>query len=190
MKVKVFGQKRTGTNLAYWLMRQIPGVELIDICDSEKTHWKHAPAQWDSRYRHVVLTVKNPFAWLASNKRWQHGVVDIEQYVNIEEANERFRRLDPQRVLRQRYEDVLDGSALPRLAEWCGHPEIKLELPKKQCDCFGNLQGNTFDMEYYEDRVYLADCSDMEHDKIRSLCAGTVIPRIYPEFVKEGLLLA
>ena len=170
MKIKIYGQKRTGTNLMEYIL-QGAGHEV-----HVNSHgWKHGriPENILSKVDYVVICMRNPAAWLVSNRKHddfiENANIAEERWTSVEDWAARdasyfwwskFRGIGECSVI-----DTMQAITNPlrfweRLTEE-GLVSGPMKLPTGKMDMGGNEnQSDTFDVDYYRNQEYLEKLTD------------------------------
>jgi hypothetical protein len=178
MLVKIFGQKRSGTNLLAFLLKQFPEVELHRGEKNGGKLWKHGFPEACAE-RHCCI-FKNPFAWYASNRDfvcpWDCEDWGIDGYVERANATLRWAagRND---ALIVRYEDYI-ANPVGVCRQLAGHlgaaiPE-SLRAPAQALNMEEGETAVAFDPSYYLEKRYLEKLSSQERNRIRVTARGPI----------------
>ena len=162
MKLKIHGQKRCGTNLVEFLLREAGHTVFVN-----EFGWKHGPVDSEIRSHvdKVVICMRNPAAWLVGNRKHDAEVTwPEERWATLEEWA--FREDAYLDWAHNCWEDdyvLLDTMTLitnperafELLHDEVGFPELR-ETPNKKMAMNGfPMPKVDFDHSYYTHQKYL-----------------------------------
>lgn len=121
MKIKIYGLKRSGTNLLEWVLTQMGHHVMVN-----EGAWKHAGPEEVEGAEAYVMVLKHPFNWYGSIRRHQEPRGEpssgVEDWVSAATKFLSRAEADPGRWILVRYEDFVTrwGKAMARLEEAFG----------------------------------------------------------------------
>lgn len=190
--VRIFGQKRCGTNLLEWLVKErLPEAEPL----VNAAYWKHGPASLapaeDGRECVALIITKCPEYWYYSNERYlcnNEEQWDIHGYVERAEAYLAFAAAHPDHVVHLLYEELIlqpwsVALELQRLLELRESPDLG-QLPEARMGTDGKplpAIGN-FDPIWVERRKWLDVLKEEEIAAVRKAVEGSAIAGLYDRF--------
>lgn len=175
--VKIYGQPRSGTNAVERIMRELG-------CDVRRNvgGWKHGEPALCADF--VVIVEKNPYAWMASMKRYtpEPGmpVWGINGWVARENAYRAFAAIHPDRVAIATHEEMIDGwdDLVERLARFVGHADPdRVTVAPEPCamDKSGaGVPGRPFDANWYRSNGYMDELTPNDVRLVQASLDGEV----------------
>lgn len=152
MKIKIYGLRRSGSNLLESLLED-SGFEVLPDGWSKEKPWKHGPPR-ECADKHICL-VKDPFAWWVSSAAFYHQsrVHVPEDFKKIVGEYFQLARDFPQKWFILTYEDLRKGrikSLEKFLGKKINYREVKglMNWDREETD-------ESFDHSFYDNHEYL-----------------------------------
>ena len=176
LNVKIYGQKRTGTNMTECVLNQFDNVSVAVNKDlSGNDAWKHGPAKRLPGIDKYVFCVKNPAAWLVSNKKhdaridaqpgWQEPRwKTLPEWAAREAQYLRCAYHWPDAIVVDSVRWIQTAKdCAERLQSFLGVPApATLEFPNNAMSMNGCASGAKFDKSFYTEQKYLSEITEKE----------------------------
>lgn len=165
--VKIYGPKRSGTNLLTWILRQMGHKVMV-----HEGSWKHGPpVEIQGPHKYICIT-KNPFNWMASIRRYKEPKGEppcgLREWINLTSGYIRQQRKDPDRWKLVLFEDLISDPdrVIHELQRFTGGTRRPNKLPEKRMDFHAHPIGGKMDISEFQDGRMQNLVTEQEHDTI------------------------
>lgn len=187
IRVKIWGMKRSGTNVLHHVLEQLPGVEVLVGNPQNRggVAWKHGePKECRPEADFHIVSIKDPWAWQVSQARYDdpageviHGIDDWAElnakYIGFVDALNQGGRL---RGLAINYHAWLrdPGANLRAIGGLLGLSTEGVKLPERPTGFNGDERAGEgkFDATPYTQRRYLDWITPADAERIRRAMAA------------------